>query len=216
MEEKTLAVFLFLKVRARKSGQAVKLLSTAYDEIKEAAAVYAETDVIARASASEIRVGEILLELMQGAIHVHDKTHGTKDIFQVDSVQPYLVDGTLSRIQNENIKDSSGTIYAYVVIEIDERQGTRGQVLQELQQCDGIIYTAGLSVKPRVIAKVKAPNKMAFDNNIMEQIQSIAGVATTRSLLIINDMHFIRNESSKTLEVSMNPISDWAVKGRRR
>ena len=215
MEEKTLTVFLFLKVRARKSGQAVKLLSTAYEEIKEAAAVYAETDVIARASASESRTGEILLELMQGAIHVHDKTHGTRDIFQVDSVQPYLVDGTLSRLQTENMKDLSGAIYSYVVIEIDERQGTRGQVLQELQRCDGIIYTAGLSVKPRVIAKVKAPNKMAFDNNIMEQIQNIPGVATTRSLLIINDMHFIRNESFNITEASINPVSDWAAKGRR-
>ena len=71
---KTLTAFLFLRFRARKSGQAVKLLSTAYDEIKEAAAVYAETDVIARAVASEIRTGEILLELMQGAIFVHEKS----------------------------------------------------------------------------------------------------------------------------------------------
>ena len=102
----------FLRAGARKSGQAVKLLSTAYDEIKEAAAVYAETDVIARAVASEIRTGEILLELMQGAILVHDKTHGTNDTFQVDSVQPFLVDGMLSRVQHENITDSSGTIYA--------------------------------------------------------------------------------------------------------
>ena len=112
----------------------------------------------------------------------------------------------------KTLQTLAGLFMRYVVIEIDERQSTRGQVLQDLQKCDGIIYTAGLAVKPRVIAKVKAPNKMAFDNNIMEQIQNVQGVATTRSLLIINSMHLIRNENLNTSENSMVEISDWAVK----
>jgi hypothetical protein len=214
MEEQIRTAFLFLKVRARKSGRVVELLSESYEEIQEAAAVYAETDVIARATATETRMGQLLLELMEGEIQVHNQAHGTKDVFQVDSVQPLLVAGNLLDGQDTYGQNLAGDIYAYVVIDVDEKQETRSQVLQLLHRCNGIIYTAGLAAKGRAIAKVRAPNKLAFDNNIMHQIQSISGVATTRSLLIINDMHFIRSQSPNKSDQSMQSIASWA--GTRR
>ncbi|MCP4539477.1 MAG: Lrp/AsnC family transcriptional regulator [Chloroflexi bacterium] len=190
MLEKTFTVFLFLEVRSRKSGGVVDSLSEAFREVKEAAAVYSETDVIARVSGTKNRLGEILLELMQDKIPVYDPAHNINDIFEVNSVRPFLVEGILSWGPNEHSADLLRNIYAYAVIDVDEKQSTRAKVLQDLRECDGVIYTAGLTKRAKVIAKVRAPDKRAFDNRIMDQIQKIQGVATTRSLLVINDMHF--------------------------
>jgi hypothetical protein len=216
MEEQILTAFLFLKVRARRSGRVVELLRESYEEIKEAAAVYAETDVIARATATESRMGSLLLELMQGELQVRNEAHETTDAFQVDSIQPLLVLGKILEGQDQYDQNQPGDIYAYVIIEIDEKQETRSQVLQELHRCNGIIYTAGLATRGRAIAKVKAPNKVAFDNNIMQQIQSISGVATTRSLLIINDMHFTRLDKAGISETSIHNVASWAGKKNSR
>jgi hypothetical protein len=212
MSEENLTVFLFLKVRARKSGRVVEILSETYEEIKEAAAVYSETDVIIRLEASESRLGVILLELMQRSIAVQNQDHETEDSFEVDQVLPYLVDGAIFRGRVEDGQDLKGDIYAYVLIHIDEKQEARSKVLEDLQACDGIVYTAGLMRKARALAKVRAPNKRAFDNNIMEQIQGIDGVATTRSLMVINDMHFIRSADPKITEQSMRNVAAWAGK----
>lgn len=212
MDEEIYNVFLFLQVRARKSGRVVELLCDAYKEIVEAAAIYSEYDVIASVSASKARLGEILLELMQKSISVRNNDHETEDNFEIDSVLPYLVEGSISKGRAEHSNDLKGDIYAYVLIHIDEKQEARSKVLEDLQTCDGIIYTAGLMRKARAIAKVRAPNKLAFDNNIMEQIQGISGVATTRSLLVINDMHFIRIQDLSTSEPRMRDVIAWAQK----
>jgi hypothetical protein len=215
MTEELPTVFLFLTVRARKSGRVVEILSESYEEIKEAAAVYSETDVIARLTASQDRLGVILLELMQRSIAVQNRSHEVEDSFEIDAITPYLVDGTLTRGKVEDGKDLKGDIYSYVLVHIDGKQEARSKVLEDLQQCDGIVYTAGLMRKARAIAKVRAPNKLAFDNDIMEQIQGIDGVATTRSLMIINSMHFIRSENPKVSEQSMNNVAAWASKRER-
>lgn len=200
MEEKTFTAFLFLKVPSLQSGPVVEQLSKVYNEVKEAAAVYSEIDIVARISASRGRLGEILLELMQEAIHVYDPIHDISETFTVDSVRPFLVDGTLSWRQKERGIDTKRDIYAYILVEVDENVGTKTQVLQNLHKCEGVIYTASLVKRARIIAKVKAPTKRAFDDKIMDQIQAIPGVAATRSLLVINDMHFVRAEPTIYLE----------------
>ena len=212
MAEEIPTVFLFLTVRARKSGRVVEILSESYEEIKEAAAVYSETDVIARLTAPQDRLGVILLELMQRSIAVGNQSHDIEDSFEIDAITPYLVDGIITRRKVEDGKDLKGDIYAYVLVHIDGKQEVRSKVLEDLQQCEGIVYTAGLMRKARAIAKVRAPNKLAFDNNIMDQIQGIDGVATTRSLMIINNMHFIRSENPKLTEQSMHNVAAWAAK----
>jgi DNA-binding Lrp family transcriptional regulator len=212
MNEEFITAFLFIKVPARRSGDTVDLLHEAYSEIVEAAAVYAETDVVARVFAPKSRVGEILLELLQGKkVLASNNEHGIKDDLPVAFVQPFLVEGNLLETERSSLNDEgSGTIYSYVVINVGENQGTRSKVLQRLRRVEGIIYTAGLLGKLSVLAKVKAPNKAAFDNNIMEQIQSIPGVETTRSLLIINNIHFLRDAPLATSTGISPHVADWA------
>lgn len=213
MEEK-LSVFMFFEVKARGSGDVVELLHEAYEEVMEAAAVYSDTDVVARAWATRDRLGEILLELMQGDISVKDHTHSISDTFTVDSIYPFLVDGTLSWVMKEDEVDKDN-IYAYVVIETDPRYSLP-KILAMLRKRQGIIYTASLANKNRIIAKVRADSKSEFDKKVMDQIQDIRGVSATRSHLIINAMHKIRAEPTPPSKNPLQEASEWAgEKGKK-
>ncbi len=81
-------------------------------------------------------------------------------------------------------------------------------MLRDLQAYEGVIYRAGLTRRAKIIAKVTAPNKQVFDNKIMYQIQTISGVTTTRSLIIINDMHYASKELSTGSPIS--EVDAWA------
>lgn len=188
MTEDILSAFLFLEVRARRSGRVVELLRKEYKEIVEVAAVYSETDVIARVSAPKGRLGEILLELMQGGIPVRDAVHGLTDRFELYSVRPHVVRGAMSWGPASHEASSPEDILAYVLIDIEERY-TVTAVTGELKECEGIVYVAGLATSSAAIAKVRTEDKVTFDRSVMDQIQSVPGVQSTRSFLVVNRMY---------------------------
>jgi DNA-binding Lrp family transcriptional regulator len=184
MEEQILSAVLLLEVRARQSGRFVELLRKEYPELQEAAAVYSEFDVIGIASASRQRLGELVLELMQRQIKDHEPAALVQTTYRFESVRFLVVNGELRRGKEDNPVFLDGGLVAYVLIETDNDQATPSQVAREILKCEGIVFCANL-MDDSVIVKMRASNKGAFDNKIMDQIQSIPGVATTRSFIII-------------------------------
>jgi DNA-binding Lrp family transcriptional regulator len=192
IQENVISSFLLLGVKARKSEQVVKLLSQAYGDIQEAAAVYSEVDIVIRLSATQSRLGEILVELSQSSIRIHDEEYNKDVLFEITSVQPLLIDGNVKQGTDQQECDLYKDVYAYVLIDVADGDGAKEEVLAELQDHEGIVYLAALKAKQGLIAKVKAPNKISFDNMIMTRIQEVPRVISTLSLIVINGMHIIR------------------------
>ena len=209
----SVSAVLFLESKALQSGRVVELLRRAYPEVIEAAAVYSETDVIGLVSASQGRLGDILLELMQRRIPDFDREYGLETLFSIDDIRVSLIAGKLA-LYRENLMSLNGQVGAYVLVQTDERQGTQSQVLRGLARCEGVILAAALIANRDVFVKVVAPNKISFDDKIMNQIQAVPGVKTTQSFIIINDKYFIRN--SRDIEVNndvnnvVDNVSAWA------
>ena len=210
-----LTAFMFFESKALQSGRVVNLLRNEYPEIQEAAAVYSETDVIGRVSAPKERLGTIILDLMQQEIRDNDTEHGIDTMFRIDAVQSFLVTGKVT-FQKENPSEINENVCAYVIVQTERNQGTQPQVLRGLATCEGVVYTAALVANNDIMVKVQAPNKVSFDNKIMAQIQAIPGVKTTQSFIIINNMHFVRTDSSMGVGVNetidpLQNISAWAM-----
>ncbi len=202
-DERTLTAILLLEVRARQSGRFVELLRNEYPEIEEASAVYSGFDVICVASASRGRLGELVLELMQRHINDHEPAALIHTTFRFESVRCLLVNGELRRKEGNPPSLLNGGIHAFILIETDSKQGTSAQIARNILDCEGVVYCANL-MDDSVIVRIKAPNKAAFDNKVMDQIQAVPGVATTRSFIIINDRYFARTDNNIS---SYDPMS---------
>lgn len=221
MIDTLITAFFFLEVKAQKSGQVVNLLAKKYTEIQEVSAVYAESDVIARLTAPRLRVAEILLELQQESIEFYDHQYNINDTYEMDRVHPFIVEGSILWTNDKkNGSDLKDYISAYILVDIDPKQSARIQVLKDISECNGVIYAASLATRTRIITKIRANNKKLFDSVVMDQIQKISGVLITRTLVIINEMHFVREESQEgkkqsTPDLGMQLTADW-VESRNR
>jgi len=86
-----------------------------------------------------------------------------------------------------------------------------------LSKCEGVILAAALVSNKDIFIKVKAPNKLSFDNKIMEQIQAVPGVKTTQSFIIINEKCFVRDETeSKSNQEQNDNLSNVSVWAKQR
>jgi len=79
---------------------------------------------------------------------------------------------------------------AYVLMEVPGK-GSR-KVLESLRKVDGVIEAAATYGGSDVIAKIDVPDISDLDQIILEKIESIAGVKSTHTLIVLHKTHWRR------------------------
>lgn len=165
------SAFVFLKVPALGSKGLVKRLH-GLPWVKEAAAVYTEYDVVAYLSGPAAEVGDTMLDIASLPSITEQK------------ILVFRPKGKGSQSHEGRPFPSTRSICAYVLVTIHTLdQGEVVENIRELDQCD---YAYPLENKSLLIARVTADDIAVFDALIMERIQSVEGVASTRSYVVIN------------------------------
>ena len=79
---------------------------------------------------------------------------------------------------------------AWVLIKVPAKQ--IGALIEELRGYPGIVEAAGIYGETDVIAKLEVPNQDALDELVVQRIQSIDMVESTRTFIAIGSMHWER------------------------
>ena len=79
---------------------------------------------------------------------------------------------------------------AWVLIKVPAKQ--IGALIEELHTYPGIVEAAGIYGETDVIAKIEVANQDALDALVVQRIQSIDAVESTRTFIAIGAMHWVR------------------------
>lgn len=79
---------------------------------------------------------------------------------------------------------------AWVLIKVPAKQ--IGALIEELRTYPGIVEAAGIYGETDVIAKIEVADQDALDELVVQRIQSIDAVDSTRTFIAIGAMHWVR------------------------
>jgi DNA-binding Lrp family transcriptional regulator len=79
---------------------------------------------------------------------------------------------------------------AWVLIKVPAKR--IGPLIEELREYPGIVEAAGIYGETDVIAKLEVPDQDALDELVVQRIQSIEAVESTRTFIAIGRMHWER------------------------
>jgi DNA-binding Lrp family transcriptional regulator len=82
---------------------------------------------------------------------------------------------------------------AYVLIRVPAKHV--GGLLDELRKYDGVREVSAIYGETDVIAKIEVPDQATLDDLIMNKIQEIPTVESTRTFIAIGGMHWSREHS---------------------
>lgn len=80
---------------------------------------------------------------------------------------------------------------AWVLIKVPAKQ--IGGLVEALRAFPGIVEAAAIYGETDVIAKIEVPNQAALDELVMQRIQSIEAVESTRTFIAVGGMHWERD-----------------------
>jgi DNA-binding Lrp family transcriptional regulator len=171
--------FVFFPAPARRWAEALDVLRGS-DHVAEAAAVYGETaNVVARVRAPhESDLHAVLDRLLAQRIIA-----GLPEIYRF-SAAAYWVRGGAS-------PDGGKTMRAWVLIKVPAKQ--IGGLVDELRSYPGIVEASAIYGETDVIAKVEVPDQDALDELVLQRIQSIDAVDSTRTFIAVGGMHWRRD-----------------------
>ena len=189
------ALFLLIQVPKLQSGGLVRELDL-LTEVREVAALYGETDVIAHVEGGLDRVGNILLEIL------NKPRVTTAQVFSCERV--HRNPNSLRRDPNDLHQ-----VVAFVMIHTDKEMLDR--VVDGLLGMQEIRYIARIR-KPDhlILAEIVASDKSYFDEIVMTKIQGTNGVMLTRSYITVTSMH----EEKPTEDPEIEDVRQAALEGR--
>jgi DNA-binding Lrp family transcriptional regulator len=175
--------YVFFPVPPKRWAEALALLRES-DHVVEAAALYGETaDIVARLRAPhESDVHNVLDRLFEAGF-----VAGAPQVlrFKADSVWQ-RGDGELDGPREEE----GPAMRAWVLIKVPAKR--IGALIEELRGYRGIVEAAGIYGETDVIAKLEVPDQDALDELVVQRIQSIDAVESTRTFIAIGGMHWDR------------------------
>lgn len=166
-------LFLFLKVPAPGSGDLVLKLKE-IPNVVEAAAIYSEYDVIACLCGKTSQIGSAILKI--------------SNISNVQEQKLFIVnkDSGLDNYKGFPF-DNHDHVHSYILIEVSPNVDAYSISSRIAKKYDNCIYAFSIPKENEIIARVVSSSKSKFDEFIMNHIQGIPGVATTRSYIVITD-----------------------------
>ena len=84
---------------------------------------------------------------------------------------------------------------AWVLIKVPAKQ--IGGLVDELRSFSGIVEATAVYGETDVIAKVEVPDQPALDDLVMQRIQTMPNVESTRTFIAVGGMHWERDEGPK-------------------
>ena len=81
---------------------------------------------------------------------------------------------------------------AWILIKVPAKQ--IGGLVDELRSYPGVVEASAIYGETDVIAKVEVPDQDSLDELVLERIQSIAAVESTRTFIGVGSMHWRRDE----------------------
>jgi DNA-binding Lrp family transcriptional regulator len=190
--------YVFFPVPPRRWEDALALLRES-DHVVEAAALYGESaDFIARIRAPhESDVHNVLEQLFEAGV-----VAGTPQVlrFRAESHWERRARGTPAGARAEAEAEAAGAgqagaeegqeMRAWVLIKVPAKR--IGPLIEELREYPGIVEAAGIYGETDVIAKLEVPDQDALDELVVQRIQSIEAVESTRTFIAIGRMHWER------------------------
>ncbi|MGH2370525.1 MAG: Lrp/AsnC family transcriptional regulator, partial [Chloroflexota bacterium] len=163
----------------RRWGDALTLLRQS-DHVMEAAAVYGESvDIVAGLRAPhESDVHNVLDRLFEAGI-----------VTGAPQVLRYSASATWKRPRPAASQERCA-MRAWVLIKVPAKQ--IGGLVEELRSYPGIVEASAIYGETDVIAKVEVPDQDALDELVVQRIQSIAAVESTRTFIAVGGMHWQR------------------------
>ena len=90
----------------------------------------------------------------------------------------------------EQLATEEERMLAYVLMEVPAKESRR--VLASLKRIDGITEAAATYGGSDIIAKVDVPSSTELDEIIVEEIERLAGVKSTHTLIVLQNTHWRR------------------------
>lgn len=186
--------YVFLPVPPRQWRSALALLEKA-DQVVESAAVYGETaNIVARLRAPhESDVHTVLDRLFEARMIA-----GLPQVLRFSSNATWTrAPAAVSAARPSTGGDTKGTtMKAWILIKVPAKQ--IGGLVEELRSYPGVVEASAIYGETDVIAKVEVPDQDSLDELVLERIQSIAAVESTRTFIGVGSMHWRRDERDET------------------
>lgn len=181
---KELAAYVLLTVPDRRWAEIIDLLA-AMERVQEASIVYGETaNAVVRLSApDDAEVYGVLNEVFDRAA-----VAGVPKILKVQ---------TRFWREDEATRETSGRLrglQAYLLIKVPAKHA--GGVLEQLRELPGVAEASVIYGETDIVARVVAGDQDEFDDLIINQIQGLPAVESTRTFIVVSRLHWRRNETN--------------------
>ena len=164
--------FVLFSVPARRWGDTLALLRR-FDNVLEAGVVYGEReDMVVKLTAPDD--GDIYAVL--GAALREAAIAGLPTIFKVERQ-------AISR-------ERGGAVQAYVLVKSAAKQIE--SVLEAMRAIDGIVEASTVYGETDVICRVEVDDQSQLDRLVMRDLHAIPSVESTRTFIVVQDMHWRR------------------------
>lgn len=185
------AVYAFCRVPARREREALDLLR-GFDQVVEGAVVYGETvNLVAQIrAADDADVYAVLDRLFEaGAIVGAPRSLRTR-------AAPVEGDRSCARPagahEGSHQEGEGRTMLAWVLIRVPAKR--IGGLVDRLRAFPGIVEAAAVYGETDVIAKIEVPDQRALDQLIIERIQAVPEVESTRTFIAVGGLHWARGQ----------------------
>jgi DNA-binding Lrp family transcriptional regulator len=175
--------YALIPTAAGRWRDAIDLLAET-DQVVETAAVYGESaTVIAKLRAPhDSDVHHVLDRLFEARI-----IEGQPRVFRFGAGAPSFTG------RYENARPQEDGMKAWVLIKVPAKQ--IGGLVDELRSYPGVVEAAAIYGETDVIAKIEVPDQAALDQLVLERIQAIEAVESTRTFIAIGGLQWQRQQT---------------------
>lgn len=174
------ASYAFCLVVPRREAEALRLART-FEQVTEVAALYGErANLVLKVLAPE-----------EGDLHaVLDRLFEARVIQSAPTVLRAALDDAVRGVAAAHKKGASQPMRAWVLIKVPAKQ--IGGLVDELRSFSGIVEATAVYGETDVIAKVEVSDQAALDDLVMQRIQTMPNVESTRTFIAVGGMHWER------------------------
>ncbi|MHB1004894.1 MAG: Lrp/AsnC ligand binding domain-containing protein [Chloroflexota bacterium] len=175
-----LSAYVLLSVPERRWAETLDLLA-GLDRVQEASIVYGETaNAIARVAApDDVEIYGVLNQVFD-----RELVAGVPRILKVRSRF------VRSKAASERAERTRG-LQAYLLIKVPAKHA--GGVLEQLKELPGVAEASVIYGETDIVARVVASNQDALDDVILNQIQGLPAVESTRTFIVVGRLQWRRD-----------------------
>ncbi len=179
-QSERLAAYVLLTVPTHRWRETLDLLAR-FERVREASFVYGETaDVVIRLAAPEDgEIYAVLNELFDAA-----------DVAGVPRILKVRESFVRQSVGGDGEARRGRGMQAYLLIKVPAKQA--GGVLEQLKELPGVVEASVIYGETDVIARLDVPDQDELDELVIDRIQGLPAVESTRTFIVVGKMHWRR------------------------